>query len=257
MSKKMTYKTFLDLAKEIHGEKYIYNDETEKHFNGSHSKIPIICPEHGEFWIEARNHLKHECWECSYEKRALLFLSNTNEFIKKARLVHGNKYDYSKVVYRGAHVKVCIICPIHGEFWQTPNDHLNGKGCKKCKDSHLEKVLGIFLDKNDIVYEKYKHFEWLGRLEFDFYLPKYNLAIECQGKQHFGLGGWSKEYNHQQQYDFDFKKQNLSKENGVTLLYYVDKSLINKAFQLDLYNKDNLFHDKEKLLEEIKKRDSN
>ena len=56
----------------------------------------------------------------------------TENFIEKAREIHGNKYDYSKTVYKSAKIKVCIICPIHGEFWQTPNGHLNGYGCKKC-----------------------------------------------------------------------------------------------------------------------------
>lgn len=57
---------------------------------------------------------------------------NTKIFIDKARLVHGNKYDYSKVVYVNSITNVCIICPIHGEFWQRPAEHLRGKGCIKC-----------------------------------------------------------------------------------------------------------------------------
>jgi hypothetical protein len=52
----------------------------------------------------------------------------TEEFIEKARLKHGDKYDYSKVDYQGSKVKVCIICPKHGEFWQRPNDILSGMG---------------------------------------------------------------------------------------------------------------------------------
>lgn len=56
----------------------------------------------------------------------------TDEFIKKAREVHGDKYDYSKVEYVNNHTKVCIICPKHGEFWQVPNSHLNGNGCPVC-----------------------------------------------------------------------------------------------------------------------------
>jgi conserved hypothetical protein len=61
----------------------------------------------------------------------------TNEIIAKAKLVHGDKYDYSKVDYSNAHTKVCIICPNHGEFWQTPNNHLRGHGCPKCKRNKL------------------------------------------------------------------------------------------------------------------------
>lgn len=60
---------------------------------------------------------------------------NTEEFIRRARLVHGDKYDYSKVVYIDSLTNVCIICPIHGEFWQRPAEHLRGKGCVKCGQS--------------------------------------------------------------------------------------------------------------------------
>lgn len=57
----------------------------------------------------------------------------TKDFIEDAILVHGNKYDYSKVDYQGSREKVCIICPIHGEFWQAPRHHIAGRGCPICK----------------------------------------------------------------------------------------------------------------------------
>ena len=60
---------------------------------------------------------------------------NNNSFISDARCVHGDKYDYSKVEYVNSSVPVCIICPDHGEFWQTPHNHLNSTGCKKCKSN--------------------------------------------------------------------------------------------------------------------------
>ena len=57
----------------------------------------------------------------------------TEQFIEKARKIHGNKYDYSKTVYDGCKNKIIIICPIHGEFLQTPDKHINDKsGCPKC-----------------------------------------------------------------------------------------------------------------------------
>ena len=58
--------------------------------------------------------------------------SNTEEFIKKAKKVHGDKYDYSKVNYIGSKIEVTIICPEHGEFWQTPANHKKGHGCPMC-----------------------------------------------------------------------------------------------------------------------------
>ena len=57
----------------------------------------------------------------------------TKEFIAKAKEIHGDKYDYSKVYYVNLGTKVCIICPEHGEFWQTPYHHIKRKqGCPKC-----------------------------------------------------------------------------------------------------------------------------
>ena len=109
-------------------------------------------------------------------------------FIKKYRKIHGDKYDYSKVDYINNHTKVCIICPEHGEFWQVPNNHLNGYGCPKCVMSHMENNISQLLNRNDIKYIPQCTFEWLkykNNLYLDFYLPDYNIAIECQGEQHF------------------------------------------------------------------------
>lgn len=57
---------------------------------------------------------------------------NKNNFIQLAREIHRDKYDYSKVVYKNSKEKVLIICPIHGEFWQSPYSHLKSTGCLKC-----------------------------------------------------------------------------------------------------------------------------
>jgi hypothetical protein len=62
------------------------------------------------------------------------------EFINRAIAIHGNKYDYSKVVYVNSTTDVCIICPIHGEFWQTPSGHLQGRGCKDCWSERFSKA---------------------------------------------------------------------------------------------------------------------
>lgn len=57
---------------------------------------------------------------------------NTIEFVAKAKVIHGDRYDYSKTVYVHSQTKVVIVCPIHGEFEQTPADHLRGRGCHGC-----------------------------------------------------------------------------------------------------------------------------
>jgi very-short-patch-repair endonuclease len=93
--------------------------------------------------------------------------SNTGEFILKSLNKHGDKYDYSKVEYVGNKNKVIIICTKHGEFLQTPNDHLTGYGCKKCQ---YEKISKENRFTNETFIEKAK--EMHGN-RFDYSLVKY------------------------------------------------------------------------------------
>ena len=119
-----TLDSFIKKAKEVHDDKYDYS-KTE--YINSSTKVCIICPKHGEFYITPQNHLLGQgCHKCA--GRGL----NTEEIIKMFRDKHGDKYDYSKVDFHKMHEKVCIICPEHGEFWQTPSKHLNGQNCPKC-----------------------------------------------------------------------------------------------------------------------------
>ena len=121
---------FVRKAKEIHNDYYTYYPE--EYVNNS-IKIKISCPEHGDFYQTPANHLKGKgCPECAKNKIRNSRLLVTKAFIEKAKAVHGDKYDYSKSVYIDAHTSLTIICPKHGEFQQTPNDHLRGSGCQKC-----------------------------------------------------------------------------------------------------------------------------
>jgi hypothetical protein len=124
-------------------------------------------------------------------------------FIQAARRVHGNGFDYRNCQYINMHTKVAITCPRHGDFRQTPRNHLNGRRCPDCarseKESLAEKRVARLLKQNDILFER----EWnagglrhIGKLRFDFFLPEYGICIEYQGEQHFGpvrFGGCSQE----------------------------------------------------------------
>ena len=206
---------FIKKAKEIHGDKYDYS---KVEYINSKNKVCIICKEHGEFYQTPNKHIirKHGCPLCNGGIK-----SNTKDFIKKAKEVHGNKYDYSKVEYINANTKVCIICSIHGEFWQTPHNHLNGCGCPYCNESHLERNIMVLLINNNIEFERQKKFDWLGLQSLDFYLPQYNIAIECQGIQHFEevehFGG---KKGFEITIERDKRKYLLCNDNGVKILYY-------------------------------------
>ncbi len=136
MSKKITTEIFINKAIIVHGDKYDYSKTI---YINSREKIIIICKEHGEFEQTPNNHLNgNNCTQCSLILRIRKRSSNTEEFIKKATLFHGYKYDYSKVIYIKASEKIIIICKDHGEFKQTPNGHLNN-GCKQCSMDKLYK----------------------------------------------------------------------------------------------------------------------
>lgn len=322
MSKKLTQEEFIEKAKKVHGDKYDYSKV--EYINNS-TKVCIICPEHGEFWQVPNSHLNgNGCSECCGLKKW-----TTEKFIEKAREVHGDKYDYSKTNYVNKRTNVIITCPIHGDFSQNPHNHVtqkqgcpecgklvaqkregnyknkrktteefkkdlfelygdkyevmdeyvnnktpitifchnknkNGKehgifkikpndlicghGCKKCANSKMEEEIENFLNKNQIKYKYQQRFSWLKRQSLDFYLPDYNIAIECQGEQHFrpvDFAGKGEEWaidEFEKNKELDEKKLKLCEENNIKILYYTD----NKKYK-------NIINNKQKLLKEIKK----
>lgn len=126
--RKLTQEEIVARFREIHGDRYDYS---KVQYVNTRTNVTIICRQHGEFVQNPRSHLKGcGCPKC-YPKTLPM---DNSTFISKAILVHGNKYDYSKVEYINNHTKVCIICPEHGEFWQTPNNHLNGQNCPICSN---------------------------------------------------------------------------------------------------------------------------
>ena len=237
---KYTTERWINIAKQIHGNKYDY---TKIQYVNPMTKVCIICPTHGEFWQYPNNHLKG----CGCKKCKLR--DTTEGFIDKAKQIHDNTYDYSKVEYTNSRTKICIICPIHGEFWIKPNDHLNGQGCPKCKASTLERTIRDMLIENNIDFEEQKTFDWLkfnGKLKLDFYLPQYNIAIECQGAQHFeDVPHFNSNGNDvlKTRKERDERKRKLCKENGIKLLYYSNLG-IDYPYEV--------FEDKGKLIEEIR-----
>lgn len=144
MARKLTKDIFIKRAKKIHNDKYDYS---KVNYINNITKVCIICPIHGEFWQTPQHHLKGSgCSLCANNVK-----SNKEDFIKEAKKIHGDRYDYTKVVYINNKTKVCIICPKHGKFWQTPNNHLKGNDCPLCKKSHIttEIIVNFILENYD------------------------------------------------------------------------------------------------------------
>ena len=127
------------------------------------------------------------------------FKLEKDDFVEKSNEIHNNFYDYFKSDFTTVASKVIIICPIHGDFPQTPNNHLKGVGCPTCSSSKGEKKISKLLDDFGINYIKQKKFKDCkdkNCLSFDFYLPNHNIIIEYDGRQHFEsfeiFGGYEK-----------------------------------------------------------------
>lgn len=132
MSRRLDKETFVKRSIKVHGERYDYS---KVEYLDTNTKVCIVCPEHGEFWQTPKNHMKgYGCSLCAIKKRNDSKMVTTSGFISKARAIHGTKYDYSKVEYVDYVTPVCIICPEHGEFWQSPTRHLNSVGCPMCAE---------------------------------------------------------------------------------------------------------------------------
>lgn len=137
MRKKTTAEFIVD-AREVHGDRYDYS---KVKYVGIKQKVCIICREHGEFWQNPEGHLRgYGCKRCRGERLSLIQRKCAEDFISDAIKIHGLFYDYGKVSYTNNKEKVCIVCPEHGEFWQTPNDHLRGRACPKCNHARMSEL---------------------------------------------------------------------------------------------------------------------
>ena len=224
-SKKQTTQQIIKRAKRVHGDRYDYS-ETE--YINHRTKIKIICKEHGDFMQLATGHIRgYGCPSCVGKARL-----TTAQFIQRAKSIHGDRYDYSKVVYIAGDKKVNIICPEHGSFLQKASNHINmAQGCRRCAKNQISEPLfrevleKIFVDKFNKEY-KFPNTrpEWLRNpetgwpLELDCYNEELELAFELHGRQHYEpiefFGG---EKTYIKQYRRDLRTRNICWEKGVTL----------------------------------------
>lgn len=208
----------------------------------------IICKRCGCAFLQSPHHhltKKRGCEFCNRKEVALKRRKTNEQFKEEINKLYNGFYILDKIDYKGTHSYITPICPIHGEFRIRANDFLNGHGCSKCNQSHLEREIESLLIKNKINYlyniGKSK-FDWLNKFSLDFYLTDYNLAIECQGEQHFRP---IKHFGGDKQFEIikerDIRKFNLCQNNGVKIIYY-SNIIIDDYFQPVLNNKEELIN---------------
>jgi len=237
----MSWDDVLTKFKKIYGNEYDYSESVYLSMN---YPIAIICKNHGIFYMLPKYHLHNGgCPKCSRQKMIITKTKKIENVLLDFRNVHGDNYDYSQVEYINSRTKIKIICKKHGIFEQTPNNHLRGECCPKCKISLGENKILIWLNKNKIKFEQQKEFDGCQckfNLKFDFYLSDYNICIEYDGGLHFKpvvyFGG---EEAHEKTKMRDQIKNDYCKNNNIKLfripywkfndINYILKNIIEEA----------------------------
>ena len=213
---------FIEKAKEIHKDIYDYS---KVNYINADTKIIIICKIHGEFTQQPDFHLNRKCGcpKC-FNK------SDTLQFIEKAKKIHGNKYDYSKVEYINNRIHVIIICKKHQEFTQKPFVHLSNHGCPSC----INKTEFLFLKKMQEYYptlKKQYKVKWCKNkncLPFDFVIEELKIIIEIDGPQHFiQVSNWT---SPEIQKEKDKYKINCANENGFSVIRLLQIDILKDNF---------------------------
>lgn len=160
-------KEFIDKSTKIHNGYYDYSLTNYMSYN---EPVDITCPKHGIFKQIPHSHLSgYGCPKCGRETNALKQSQESREnFIKRSKEIHGDKYDYLLVKYKNNITNVDIICPVHGVFKQSPKTHLNGGECRECSYEKrqlaiIEKHGKLFKDKANAVHNN----------KYDYSLVKY------------------------------------------------------------------------------------
>jgi very-short-patch-repair endonuclease/ribosomal protein L36 len=182
-NKRLTTEEFINRANKLHNYKYDYSLVVYKN---AWTKVDVICSVHGTYKQRAYSHLGGQgCITCSGKKK-----NTVEDFSKKGKKVHGDKYDYSLVDYKNNKTKVKIICPIHGVFEQTLNNHLK-YGCSDCggtkklnTDNFISKSNEVHNNKFDYSLVNYKN----NNTKVEIICPKHGSFKQRAGDHMRGVG---------------------------------------------------------------------
>lgn len=194
-SVRWTTEQFVGRAREIYGDRYDYS---QVDYSTAWTKVTIVCAVHGPFQKAPVEHIHRGrgCAKCAHHDRARRSMQSTEDWVAKAKEVHGNAYGYSASEYNGAKVPVTVICHTHGAFMTHPEAHLRGSGCARCRQSLGERTVAAVLDQAGIQYLTEFTDPTLRSdraLRFDFALLDQRMLIEFDGEQHRRVVQWGNE----------------------------------------------------------------
>lgn len=220
-NQRSTADAFISKARAVHGDKYDYSRVV---YESSQVKVEIVCPEHGSFLQIPNSHLNgNGCPKCGSIRAGECKRIDTKTFIERAQTVHGERYDYSAVSYTYSEDKVAIVCPTHGEFYQTAGNHVQGKGCPKCGSNASQPELDIIGIIEAAGHKAEIHYRpaWMKGKELDIYVPDLKLAVEYCGSHVHNVDRnvFGAEPKHKQ---YHYDKWKACRDNGVTLITIYD-----------------------------------
>lgn len=224
-----THKDYIDKFVSIHGNKYNYDKFT---VTNSSDKGIVNCSDHGDFLVSGSSHLQGTgCPECGKIQGLLKTKKGDdylfNEFVKRARIKHGNKYEYFREFYFGPYEKTKIYCPVHKYFWQHCAYHSAGNGCRQCSESRGERSIDTILTKYEIPFNREYSVKILGRCyRYDFILTSLDVFIEFHGGQHYKpIEIFEGEEGYKKTVKRDKIKENYAKKQKIPLLIFNYKHL--------------------------------
>jgi hypothetical protein len=229
---------FIERIEKIFGNNKF--DYSELNYIDAHTPLTLMCNKCNNkenkapsVWYKGFGCLK--CQGNTVGKKSF----TTEKFIERAKKIHGDRYDYSQVMYINTWSKVKIICHKHGLFYQIPNVHINSKsGCPKCQTSKGEENIGIWLNNKEIKYQ----FQYNVKINnsnhyYDFYIPDYNIMIEFNGLQHYKpikFFGGQEGFNYLQERDKIKEKYCLENQIKLLIIRYDNniEEILNKTLNV-------------------------
>lgn len=209
-NKTWSWERLVERFNEVHGGRYSYPEQAYKNQS---QKVEIICTVHGSFSQLVANHLRGAgCARCQHENNAISLTCSYDDFVVKARSVHGDLYEYPESGFAKSHDKMSIICKTHGEFKQTGANHLRNHGCPVCSPCYSKAEIEIseWLDTIGITPITKRDRSIIAPRELDIVLHQHNLAIEyCGIYWHSESNGKDRKYHISKMNDCLSKGYNL------------------------------------------------